>query len=241
MSLPIANGVQILEQHPLGLVALYKPEGIMSHPNEARGHPKALLTCAYDLEHERFYWGGGEFYLLHRLDSPTSGVILGSFDGTLAHEVKRAFQTSQVQKTYRALVFGAPQERNSIWLDRLEKRGTGSVRVRGTANAETQMRLLRTLEIAGGVVSELELKPKTGKTHQLRVQSAARGLPIVGDGTYGDFAWNREFAKLHKHKRLFLHALEVHVQLEYKNLEFRATAPLPTAFSQILSQAESQE
>jgi tRNA pseudouridine65 synthase len=240
VNLPIAGGVTILEQHPLGLVALCKPEGIMSHPNEARGHPKALLTCAYDFEAERYFWADGEFFLLHRLDSPTSGVILGSLDSALAREVKRAFQSNQIQKTYRALVFGVPRDQSCTWLDRLEKRGSGSVRVRGQPNAETQMRLVRILEIAGGVVSELELLPKTGKTHQLRVQAAARGLPMVGDGTYGDFAWNREFAKLHKHKRLFLHALEVHLCLGYKNLELQAIAPLPEAFNQILSQAESQ-
>jgi tRNA pseudouridine65 synthase len=114
------------------------------------------------------------------------------------------------------------------------------VRVRGQPNAETQMRWLHTINIDGGVVSELELKPKTGKTHQLRLQCAGRGLPMVGDGTYGDFVWNREFAKLHKHKRLFLHALEVQVRLEYKNLEFRAIAPLPEAFSQILSRVKTR-
>lgn len=178
------------------------------------------------------------FFLLHRLDSPTSGVILGSFDAALAREVKRAFQTNQIQKTYRALVFGTPRERKSTWLDRLEKRGAGSVRVRGQPNAETEMQLLQILEVDGGVLSDLELRPKTGKTHQLRVQCAAWGLPIIGDGTYGDFRWNREFVRLYKHKRLFLHAAEVELQLE--NMQFRAVAPLPEAFSQILAQAKSQ-
>jgi 23S rRNA-/tRNA-specific pseudouridylate synthase len=239
MNLPLGNGVQMLEQHPSGLVAFSKPDGIMSHPNQSHGHPKALLTCAYDFDQERYHWTGGELFLLHRLDSPTSGVILGSLDAALAREVKRAFQTNQIQKTYRALVFGVPRESSATWTDRLEKRGAGSLRVRGQPNAETQMRLLRVLEIEGGVVSELELKPKTGKMHQLRVQCAARGLPMVGDGTYGEFAWNREFARLHKHKRLFLHALEVVVRLEYKSLEFMAVAPLPEAFSQISSRAEN--
>jgi tRNA pseudouridine65 synthase len=225
VNLPLAKGVQMLKQHPAGIVALYKPEGIMSHPNEAGGHPKALLTCAYDLEFERFFWQGGEFFLLHRLDSPTSGVILGSLEHGVAHAVKRAFLDNLVQKTYRALVFGAPSTSHATWTDRLEKRGTGSVRVPGQANAETTMRLVQTLELDGGIVSDLQLQPKTGKTHQLRVQAAARGLPMVGDATYGEFRWNREFARLYKHKRLFLHALEVRVALE--NLEFEASAPLP--------------
>jgi tRNA pseudouridine65 synthase len=229
---PLAQGVTILEKHETGLIALHKPDGIMSHPNDARGNPKALLTCAYDLASERYHWHGGELFLLHRLDSPTSGVILGCTDFALARAVKKAFEDNAVQKTYRALVFGSPSTKKEIWQDRLEKNGMGSVLVRGKPNALTEMKQISTTRLEDGIFSELELKPKTGKTHQLRVQAAARGLPMIGDATYGDFLWNRAFARLTGHKRLFLHALEVIVKLEWKGqlLEFYATSPLPSAY-----------
>ncbi len=228
--LPLGQGVTILKTHETGLMALHKPDGIMSHPNETRGHPKALLTCAY--EHERYYWQGGELFLLHRLDSPTSGVILGCTDFALAQAIKKAFEDNTVQKTYRALVFGSPTAKKEIWQDRLEKDGTGSIRVRGQLNALTEMKLVSTTRLEDGIFSDLELKPKTGKTHQLRVQAATRGIPMIGDATYGNFIWNRAFTRLTRQKRLFLHALEIFVKLEWKGslLEFYATSPLPKEF-----------
>ncbi len=232
MNLPLGHDVSILKTHETGLVALHKPDGIMSHPNETRGHPKALLTCAYDLEHERYYWQGGELFLLHRLDSPTSGVILGCTDFALARAIKKAFEDNAVQKTYRALVFGSPASKKENWQDRLEKSGTGSVIARGKPNALTEMKRISTTRLEDGIFSDLELKPKTGKTHQLRLQAAVRGLPMIGDATYGNFAWNRAFARVSKQKRLFLHALEVLVKLEWKGnlLEFYASSPLPDEF-----------
>jgi tRNA pseudouridine65 synthase len=232
MNLPLGQGVKILKTHETGLIALHKPDGIMSHPNDSQRNPKALLTCAYALDTERYYWHGGELFLLHRLDSPTSGVILGCTDFTLARAVKKAFEENAVQKTYRALVFGSPAAKKEIWQDRLEKHGTGSVIVRGKPNALTEMKLISTTRLEDGIFSELELKPKTGKTHQLRLQASTRGLPMIGDGTYGNFAWNRAFARIYNQKRLFLHALEVFVKLEWKGnlFEFMATAPLPKEF-----------
>ncbi len=233
MNLPLGQNVTLLNSLETGLIALHKPDGIMSHPNETRANPKALLTCNYDLEHERYYWHGGELFLLHRLDSPTSGVILGCTDFALARAIKKAFEDNTVQKTYRALVFGSPVSKKETWQDRLEKNGTGSVIARGKPNALTETKLVSTTRLEDGIFSELELKPKTGKTHQLRVQAAARGLPMIGDATYGNFAWNRAFARVARQKRLFLHALEVYVKLEWKGnlLEFYATSELPAEFN----------
>ncbi len=236
MNLPLGQGVFVLESDQTGLLALHKPDGIMSHPNESRGNPKALLTCAYDLEQERYHWQGGELFLLHRLDSPTSGVILACTDFALARAVKSAFKDNQIQKTYFALVFGSPPSKRATWQDRLEKDGANSRVARGAPNALTEMKLVKTIRINEGVVSLLELRPKTGKTHQLRVQCAARGLPIVGDATYGEFAWNRIFARLSGQKRLFLHAENVAVSLEWKGLrlEFTVSSQLPKEFETVL-------
>ena len=78
----------------------------------------------------------------------------------------------------------------------------------------------------------IRLEPRTGRSHQLRVQCAKRHLPIIGDQTYGDFALNREFAKAVKSKRLFLHSLETSFNYEFagKSFPFKASAPLPAEF-----------
>ena len=81
-------------------------------------------------------------------------------------------------------------------------------------------------------VSLIRLEPQTGRSHQLRVQCAKRGLPIVGDKTYGNFAANRLFARAGGARRMFLHSLEV--SLDYSlggaKFGFSAVAPLPPEF-----------
>ncbi len=238
MKLPMTRGVRVLRAKD-GLVALLKPAGVLSHPNEPEGSARALLTCGYDFDAERYDFEKGSAWLLHRLDSATSGVILLAEDEDLARRVKRAFQTRAVKKSYRALVFGAPRNREETWTDslRVEKRGNlkravtnrHAIATDAPSSAVTEMQLLK--RHAEGV-SLLRLEPQTGKMHQLRVQCGRRDLPIVGDGTYGDFKANREFARITGHKRLFLHAmtLEVNLEVDGETLVFKAEAPLPDEF-----------
>ena len=82
----------------------------------------------------------------------------------------------------------------------------------------------------------MQLEPQTGRSHQLRVQCARRGLPIVGDQTYGDFRLNREFATATGCKRLFLHSLDTRFSYEFggRTFQFAASAPLPADFDRVL-------
>jgi 23S rRNA-/tRNA-specific pseudouridylate synthase len=144
-----------------------------------------------------------------------------------------------VRKVYHALVFGVPRQPMELWKDMLavQKRG-GQIRTAagvGHVPAESRMSVVR----AGRQqprVSLIRLEPRTGRSHQLRVQCAKRHLPIVGDQTYGDFPANREFAKLNGTKRLFLHSLETSFDYEYRGARhtFAAKAPLPAEFEQFL-------
>ena len=82
----------------------------------------------------------------------------------------------------------------------------------------------------------VRLEPRTGRSHQLRVQCAKRHLPIVGDQTYGDFPRNRAFAKLAETKRMFLHSHETQFDYEWKGRRhgFAAKAPTPAEFEKFL-------
>src|SRR5262249_54769349 len=153
-------------------------------------------------------------YLVHRLDQDTSGLILCAFDEAAAAALKQALARRQIHKQYLALVLGIPRAAEGVWRDCLQKRsrrGRAEVAiVKGRPNAVTRFRRLKVYEAAGAAL--LELSPETGRTHQLRVQAAARGLPIAGDDRYGDFAANRRAAELLGLRRMFLHA----VGLEFK-------------------------
>jgi len=228
--LPLGPGVTLLAHDDNGLAALNKPAGILSHPNAEGEVRRCLLVAPYGMAEEVFQWGPSRLYLLNRLDSATSGVILVATDPTLAATIKAHFRAKAVRKVYQALVFGRPRLATEMWRDRLavEKQG-GRIRTGpGSLPAESAMALLR----SGTGVSLLRLEPKTGRSHQLRVQCAQRGLPIVGDQTYGDFRRNRDFAKRAKTKRLFLHSLETSFEYEFQGREypFAARAPLPPEF-----------
>jgi tRNA pseudouridine65 synthase len=243
-TLPLGREVEVIAHDANGLAALAKPAGVLSHPNEGGDEPRSLLTVRYVMDGEFYEWKdtAGEvrrLWLLNRLDSATSGVILAAADGELAAEIRGQFKRKQVRKVYHALVFGAPRQPVELWRDLLavDKRA-GQIRTAaraGNVPAESRMSVVR----AGRREPRLaliKLEPRTGRSHQLRVQCAKRHLPIVGDQTYGDFPANRAFAKLAGTKRLFLHSLETQFDYEWKGRtwSFAARAPLPGEFEKFL-------
>ena len=240
--LPLGVGVEILRQDASGLAAMAKPAGVLSHPNVVAENPRALLTVDYNIEGEHWHWvdaeaGGVErrLWLLNRLDSATSGVILVAADEELAIAVRRLFRQKHIAKVYQGLVFGTPPLRREIWQDRLSTARRGG-RVRtdrgGNVPASAVMTLVRQARDVSVGLSLLQLEPRTGRSHQLRVQCAERHLPIVGDANYGDFRLNKEFAKRTGEKRLFLHSLSTTFDYTWKGRTqtFSATAPWPAEF-----------
>lgn len=255
-ALPLGRGVELLAHDPNGLAALAKPAGVLSHPNSSADQPRSLLTCRYISNGECFEWSdpaaglelrnpqsavrtSHRLWLLNRLDGATSGVILVAASEALAREIRAMFLRKHVRKVYHALVFGVPSQPAQTWRDMLavQKKG-GVVRTAGAGNipAEAQMTVLRQRRGASPALALIKLEPRTGRSHQLRVQCAKRGLPIVGDATYGDFAANRAFAKATGEKRLFLHSLETSFDYEFagRRCHFAAHAPLPVEFAAAL-------
>ncbi len=237
--LPLGRGVTVLTHDANGVAALSKPAGVLSHPNESGDKPRSLLTVHYNAAAECYEWPAADgaprrLWLLNRLDSATSGAILVAAGETLAQEIRAQFKRKQVRKVYHALVFGLPRPSRDIWRDRLstEKKG-GHIRTgtTGVIPAESVMRVVH-LGHSPHPVSLIQLEPRTGRSHQLRVQCAKRHVPIVGDQTYGDFQRNRDFAKRTGEKRLFLHSLETCFDYEFggRTFSFAAQAPTPDEF-----------
>ncbi len=233
---PLGPGVEIVKEGPAGLYALSKPSGVRSQPKEGGKDAHALFTCSYSLRDEAYHIppdkGGGKVWLLHRLDGGTSGVILVANEEQTAAEVKYAFAQHQVRKRYVAVVFGWPERVNAVWKDRIEVvKDKGRVRARpGNGSwAEAVMKERGRGKGVAGAMSLLELEPKTGRTHQLRIQCSQRNLPIVGDRTYGDFDKNRAFAKSTGQQGMFLHAERVKVP--FRGNDWEASVAVPGHFT----------
>lgn len=239
-SLPLGRDVAVVQSDPAGLVALAKPAGTLSHPNQGGDEERSLLNVAYTLDGEFYQWTEADgtarrAWLLNRLDSGTSGVVLLATAAALADHIRTLFKTKRIHKTYTALVFGRPITPRDVWRDKLavQKKG-GMVRTgsQGNIPAECAVQLLRSTMTRLAPLSVIQLEPRTGRSHQLRVQCANRHLPIVGDATYGDFRLNREFAKHFGDKRLFLHSLRTSFDYEWQGHRhhFSAEAPVPPNF-----------
>lgn len=241
--LPLNAGVRVLAQNEDGLLALDKPVGARSHPNTADADKRALLLADYDLEAECYTWTDAEgvprrAWLLNRLDSPTSGVILLGLNPEISRIIKLEFATHKVNKIYYALVRGTPAKPVGAWSDQLAKdiqRGKRLVKNLRPVSAKARFQAIKS-PTGGFPVTLMKLMPVTGRTHQLRVQCKKHGIPIVGDRTYGSFSFNREVAMHTEVKRMLLHSSETHLHYAYhgKIRDFVAKSELPEEFDAVL-------
>ncbi|MEJ6604182.1 MAG: RluA family pseudouridine synthase [Verrucomicrobiia bacterium] len=243
---PLGKGVQVIVEDPQGLIALSKPVGVLSHPNQTGEEQRSLIKAAYSLDEECFTYRNSKgederVWLLNRLDSATSGIILLARTEALAVSIRKHFKARKVKKIYAALVFGRPLKPKEVWQDRMSvTRQRGQIRTDSGAGhipSEAHMQLVQTNTNANPIISLIQLDPKTGRSHQLRVQCRKHQLPIVGDATYGEFKLNRAYGKKTGRKRLFLHSFRTSFSYEWEGEthEFSAQAELPDAFNEALT------
>ncbi len=189
------------------LIVINKQPDLVVHP--AAGHPDGTLVNAL-LFHCRDLEGiGGKLRpgIVHRLDRDTSGVmVVSKTDKTHAHLIK-AFKNREVNKTYLAIVRGG-FSRSEGWIDipigrHPQQRKRMACGVVGGREAQTFFKVLG----QSGDNTLLELKPRTGRTHQLRVHLSFIGNPILGDKVYAgkQLATAAPRQMLHSFKLEFFH------------------------------------
>src|SRR5262245_21974189 len=167
-------------------LAVNKPAGVPCQGDESGAETLVDLAGRYLKQR---YGKPGNVYvgLVHRLDRPTSGVVLLARTSKAAGRLSAQFREGAVEKVYWAIVEGVPAVDGGTWEDRLEKdRRANQSRVLaesggGGKAARVDFRVLGRWPGAAW----LELRPSTGRSHQLRVQLASRELPIAGDLKYG--------------------------------------------------------
>jgi 23S rRNA pseudouridine1911/1915/1917 synthase len=166
----------------------------------------------------------------HRLDRPVSGVVVFARSTKAAQRVHAQFQEHKVRKVYWAAVEGAVTPASGVWDDWMRKIAEESRVVKAAADepgAKLAMLEYRVLQPLPEDATLVELAPLTGRMHQLRVQAAWRGHPVLGDVIYGS---SRPFglaAELPRDRVIALHARRLTLTHPYTKQELTFEAPLP--------------
>lgn len=205
------------------LLALLKPAGLPTM-GVAEGVP-SLLTLAKDYIRQR-YRKPGNVYLgaVSRLDAPVSGVVVLARTSKAASRLTEQFRTRSVEKCYWAIVEGriSPAAGELVdWMvkdERHRKMHLAEKNQPGSQMARLSYRRLASL----GNDSLLEVMLETGRKHQIRLQLAALGFPVVGDRKYGGRQAFPDGIALHARRIEFVHPT--------RGETIHLTAPLPKAW-----------
>jgi 23S rRNA pseudouridine1911/1915/1917 synthase len=221
------------------IIAVNKPSGMVVHP--APGHREGTLVNALLYRSAALSALGGDSRpgIVHRLDKDTSGVVLVAKNNSAHRRLATQFASRQVDKTYLAVAAGRIRSDEGRWdmaigRDRKERKKISS-RSNRPRPAVTSYRLLLRLEGA----SLLELRPETGRTHQIRVHLAENGHPVLGDPIYGPKSRRRnpyhETSRRYGFAdRLALHARSISFRHPSSGSSLEIEAPLPPEFERLV-------
>jgi 23S rRNA pseudouridine1911/1915/1917 synthase len=201
-------------------VVVNKPIGLLSHSKGAF-NPEAtvaswVLSRVSDM-------AGDRAGIVHRLDRSTSGVMIMAKNPDALHWLQKQFSLRKVKKTYTAIVEGVLNEPEAVIDMPIERNPKKPQTFRVGSNGKPAVTAYKVLK-TDGKRSLVEMKPTTGRTHQLRVHLEHLGHPIVGDAFYG--------AK--DADRLFLHAQSLEITLPNRERKI-FEVPVPKEFEELVA------
>lgn len=223
-----------------GLLVVNKPAGVAVHGGSGVSYGlieqlrQAMPECK-GLE------------LVHRLDRDTSGAIILAKKRSALTELQRQFRDREPAKTYLALVKGcwpSASQKGAKVIDvplykYLTAQGERRVRVveKDDPNGMRAVSIVRIVRQFKNLTL-LSVGIKTGRTHQIRVHLSHLGYPIVGDDKYGDFEFNKMFAKQYHFSRMFLHSAELSFTHPQTGMDVDIKAPLPIECAHLIKELE---
>ncbi len=224
------------------LIAINKPSGLLVHRSPIDKHETQF---AVQILRDQI----GQFvYPIHRLDKPTSGVLLFALDKETLKSLSEQFRARETKKTYLAVVRGYTDESGIIehpLTQKLDKIADKDSTPKEAQDAITEYERLATIELDNAVgkydktrYSLVKLIPKTGRKHQLRRHMKHISHHILGDTKYGRGEHNKFIREKYSCHRLLLHAQELCIKHPYNGEKLVIRALLDDTFNSIFDSFE---
>ncbi len=217
------------------IIVVNKPAGLPVHGGS--GVPFGLIEAFRQLRPNLPF-----VELVHRLDKDTSGLVMLAKSRPALTALHQMLKEGAIEKHYKALVHGRWQGgKRHITLDL--KRENNSYQKMQVAeedeDGQTAESIFKPISVYGDCTL-MDVQILTGRMHQIRVQLAHLGYPILGDERYGDFKLNREYRDACV-KRLCLHAANLACYFELSGQKLQFEAPLPEDINQVLKALKGQK
>lgn len=218
------------------LIAVNKPSGLLVHRSPIDRHETRF---ALQMVRDQV---GRRVYPLHRLDKPTSGVLVFAFSPEVAATLQQTMAAPTTEKRYLAVVRGHCPALADIDHPITEDPDTRTGRGPATAkSAQTHIQRLATIELDIAIetypqsrYSLVIAQPRTGRRHQIRRHLKHISHPIIGDAKHGRGRHNRYFANHFDCPRLLLHAQTLCIRHPIHDTALTLSAPLDETFSGLL-------
>ena len=229
---PEPGGVPVrYEDEHLAVIA--KPTGLVTHPTKSR-RTGTLVNRLLGMGMALSEVAGPERPgIVHRLDAGTSGLLLVAKTDEAHRRLARMLARREVSRTYLALVRGAPAHDSfTVEAPLARHRARVTVRAAGGVEASTDVEVRERLQGSALLV----VRPRTGRTHQIRVHLSSLGHPVLGDRAYGGSGEDSRRLGL---QRPFLHAWRLELEHPFDDRPLEVEEPLPDDLVRALDRARS--
>ncbi len=225
------------------IMVINKPAGLVVHPTHSTGSEPTLADLLHharpsikdarysDSENDRARAG-----IVHRLDKDTSGVMIVAKTAEALQKLKEQFQQRTIKKEYQAVVWGEPKSQLiDEPIGRHPRRWWLRAVVPSGKESQTDVQVLKSGLLYRQPAALVSAKPRTGRTHQIRVHLNFLGTPILGDNRYSNDR-SRELTRLAGIPRLMLHAAKISLTHPITNKSLSFEAPLPLDIKTVVNE-----
>ncbi|WP_194973176.1 pseudouridine synthase [Aquiflexum lacus] len=213
-------------------IGINKPAGLLVHKTNIANDEETLF--ALQILRDQI---GQKVYPLHRIDRPTSGVLVFAKSSEAASLLQPLFPTTEVEKFYLCIVRGYMEDKHGVINHPLKKKLIGELQEAQTSYwslAQSKIPFSSSPKYPTSRYSLLKVYPHTGRMHQIRRHMAHARHYVIGDSTHGDNKQNNFFRVQFGLENMLLHAWKLKFTHPYSNQEINLQADLPDHFLKTL-------